>query len=146
MATFCYFVNLLLASKSKVKWCIYTCITFSTWRCSTRRLLPADQKHAHTGTSGSHIKVVHVCRYSLFLLTPEGWKAEQTLVGKKVTQIFNPWPGRRLNEDLRIGRQRFYMYYYANPSSSCCPKKVHVLLSIDSENVLDWDPRGTGEW
>ena len=29
--------------------------------------------------------------------TPEGWKAEWTLGGKKVTQIFNPRPGRESN-------------------------------------------------
>ena len=31
------------------------------------------------------------------LATPEGWKAERTSAGKKVTQIFNPRPGRGLN-------------------------------------------------
>ena len=29
--------------------------------------------------------------------TPEGWKAECTLAGKKITQIFNHRPGRRSN-------------------------------------------------
>ena len=33
----------------------------------------------------------------LILPSPEGWKAEWTLAGKKVTQLFNPWPGRESN-------------------------------------------------
>ena len=33
----------------------------------------------------------------LILPTPEGWKAERTIAGKKVTQIFNPRPGQGLN-------------------------------------------------
>ena len=36
-----------------------------------------------------------MCWYSV--PTPEGWKSECTLAGKKVTQIFNPRPGRESN-------------------------------------------------
>ena len=37
------------------------------------------------------------CMLVLILPTPEGWKAEWTLAEKKVTQIFNPRPGRESN-------------------------------------------------
>ena len=37
------------------------------------------------------------CMLVLILPTPGGWKAEWTLAGKKVTQIFNPRPGRESN-------------------------------------------------
>ena len=37
------------------------------------------------------------CMPVLILPTPEGWKAEWTLAGKKVIQIFNPRPGRESN-------------------------------------------------
>ena len=37
------------------------------------------------------------CMLVLVLPTSEGWKAEWTLAGKKVTQIFNPRRGRGLN-------------------------------------------------
>ena len=37
------------------------------------------------------------CVLELILPTPEGWKADSTLAGKKVTQIFNPRPGRESN-------------------------------------------------
>ena len=33
----------------------------------------------------------------LILPTPEGWKAESTLAEKKVTQIFDSWPGQESN-------------------------------------------------
>ena len=38
------------------------------------------------------------CMLVLILPTPEGWKAEWTLAGKEVTQIFDPRPGRGWNQ------------------------------------------------
>ena len=50
-------------------------------------LPPADQKHVYTKRSkdvGTHF-------------TDPEWKAEWTIAGTKVTEIFNPRPGRGLN-------------------------------------------------
>ena len=46
------------------------------------------------------------CMLVLILPTPEGWKAEWTLAGKKVAQIFNLDQAGDRTGDLRTGKQR----------------------------------------
>ena len=75
---------------------------FSIWRCSKAlsmiSLPSADRKHIYRRIwqplqSGPCMLV----RTQFTDLGIEGWKAERTLAGKEVTQIFNPRPGRGSN-------------------------------------------------
>ena len=98
----------------KVKWCIYIAPFFpinvlkGTFQIISLPPPPnLNGPETYKGASGSPFKVVHVCWYS-FYRTPEGWKTEWTLAGKKVTQIYNPRPGRESTWVPRIGRQRSY--------------------------------------
>ena len=66
--------------------------TFSIWICSKAlynvRFTPSGpEAYIQSG----------LCMLVLILPTPGGWKAEWTLAGKKVTQIFNPRLGRGSN-------------------------------------------------
>ena len=76
----------------KVKWCIYI-VPFS---CNMLR--GALQWSVYPQRTGSVYRhkwqplQISPCMLVLILLTPEWWKAECTLAGKKVTQMFNPRP------------------------------------------------------
>ena len=58
-------------------------------------LPPADRKHIYRRLWQP--LQIGPCMLVLILPTPGGWKAEWTLAGKKVAQIFNPRPGRESN-------------------------------------------------
>ena len=82
---------------SKVKWCIY----IAPFPCNM--LKGALQWSVYPQQTGSIYRClwqplqISPCMLVLILPTPGGWKAEWTLAGKKVTQIFNPPPGRESN-------------------------------------------------
>ena len=92
-----YFPQVLSANVSKVKWCIY----IAPFPCNM--LKGALQWSVYPQWAGSIYRrlwqplQIDPCMLVLILLTPGGWKAEWTLAGKKVTQIFNPRPGRESN-------------------------------------------------
>ena len=81
----------------KVKWCIY----IAPFPCNM--LKGALQWSVYPQRTGSIYRrlwqplQIGPCMLVLILPTPGGWKAEWTLAGKKVTQIFNPRPGRESN-------------------------------------------------
>ena len=83
--------------KVKVKWCIY----IAPFPCNM--LKGALQRSVYPQRTGSiyrrlwQLLQIGPCMLVLILPTPGGWKAEWTLAGKKVTQIFNPRPGRESN-------------------------------------------------
>ena len=83
--------------KKKVKWCIY----IAPFPCNM--LKGALQWSVYPQRTGSIYRrlwqplQIGPCMLVLILPTPGGWKAEWTLAGKKVTQIFNPPPGRESN-------------------------------------------------
>ena len=75
---------------NKVKWCIY----IAPFPCNM--LKGALQWSVYPQRTGSIYRrlwqplQIGPCMLVLILPTPGGWKAEWTLAGKKVTQIFNP--------------------------------------------------------
>ena len=81
----------------KVKWCIY----IAPFSCNM--LKGALQWSVYPQRNRSIYRrkwqplQISPCMLVLILLTPEGWKAEGPLAGKKVTQIFNPRPGQESN-------------------------------------------------
>ena len=82
-----------------VKWCIY----IAPFPCNM--LKGALQWSVYPQRTGSIYRrlwqplQISPCMLVLILPTPGGWKAEWTLAGKKVTQIFNPRPGRESNRE-----------------------------------------------
>ena len=94
----CYFtVYYICLIKSKVKWCIY----IAPFPCNM--LKGALQWSVYPQRTESIYRCLwqplQIGPYMLVLILPTlgGWKAEWTLAGKKVTQIFNPRPGRESN-------------------------------------------------
>ena len=83
----------------KVKWCIY----IVPFPCNM--LKDALQWSVYPQRTGSIYRrlwqplQIGPGMLVLILPTPGGWKAEWTLAGKKVTQIFNPRPGRESNRE-----------------------------------------------
>ena len=69
------------------KWFIY--IVPAQRRFTTISLSPANRKHIKAPLAAASKRSMYT--------DPEGWKAEWTLAGKKVTQIFNPRPSRESN-------------------------------------------------
>ena len=74
----------------------------------------------------------------LILPTPEGWKAERTLAGKKtVTQIFNPQPGRGLNQKPLAQDWEAEILPLHQPLDCCYCKLLitSVLLGFHGKNL-----------
>ena len=108
-----------MAKRSQV---LHLYCAFSTWICSKEhykyQFTPSGPK-AHIGASGSRFNAVHVMLV-LILPTSEGWKAEWTSTGKKVTGRVQPPTRPRIEpeaEDWTWDLQRFY--HCANPSANC---------------------------
>ena len=98
----------LLSLLQKVKWCIYK----APFPCNM--LKGALQWSVYPQQTGSihrckrRLLQISPCMLVLILPTPEGWKAEWTLTGKKVTHSKYSTLDQAGNRtgDLRIGRQR----------------------------------------
>ena len=78
--------------KSKKGKMVHLYSTFSMWICS--KVLYNDQV---TPSGPEALIQSGQCMLVLILPTLEGWKAEWTLAGKEVSQIFDPRPGRGSN-------------------------------------------------
>ena len=77
-----------------------------------------------------------MCVYAgTHLPTPEGWKAEWTLAGKSVTQMFNHQPGRASYRGLQGCEAEILLYLCTNPSASSCIQCVPVDAQIHKSTM-----------